>query len=136
MCFKVKAPSSGKYYLTAVSYAPHPTEHNDVWVETSKGFELWQNGKYRRYEPPGKWTKAYQNNGKKGLSEMWKTIDFDGHRFIVPNVKAWQTFKVCIAGRSKKYEIFQILLIKCSGKKYCQGGIMKDLFHFKPSKCV
>lgn len=135
MCFNVKAPMSGKYYLSALSYAPHNTEHNDVWVESSKGFELWKNGGSNRNAPSGSWLKAYQNNGNKGMSENFKTIDFNGHRFLIPNVVAGQMFKICLSGRSKKYEMYQLVLIKCEGM-YCNGGIMKGLFDMKPSKCM
>lgn len=136
MCFKVAAPQDGKYYFTAISYAPHVTEHNDVWVGASKGFELWQAGRYRRTAPPGTWLKAYQNNGKKGISEHFKTIDFDGHRFLIPRIKKGEVFEVCIAGRSKKYEMFRLILKKCEGM-YCKGKIKSGemLFGLKPSKC-
>lgn len=137
ICYKVQAPQDGKYYFTAISYAPHVTEHNDVWVATSKGFELWQAGNYRKYVAPGSWLKAYQNNGKKGISEHFKTIDFDGHRFLIPNVKAYRTFEVCIAGRSKKYEMYRLILKKCVGA-YCRGKIKKgkELFDMQPSRCL
>lgn len=136
MCFNVQAPMDGKYYFTAISYAPHVTEHNDVWVGASKGFELWQAGRYRKYVGPGNWLKAYQNNGRKGMSEHFKTIDFDGHRFLIPNVKKGETFEVCIAGRSKKYEMYRLILKKCVGD-YCKGKIKKgrELFEMRPSRC-
>lgn len=136
MCFDVQAPMDGKYYLTAISYAPHVTEHNDVWVTTSKGMELWQSGNQHSFEEPMEWHKAYQNNGKKGISEHFKTIDFDGHRFLVPNIKQDEIFQVCIAGRSKKYEMYRLILKNCEDK-YCEGKIMKGdmLFDLEPSKC-
>lgn len=137
MCFKLRAPMTGSYYMSAVSYAPHVTEHNDVWVASSKGFVLRKRYAPPRYAPPGTWLKAYQNNGKKGMSEHFKTIDFNGHRFIIPGVKKGEVFKVCIAGRSKLYEMFRLVFVKCWGK-YCQGGIMYGnmLFDLQPSACT
>lgn len=135
MCFSVRAPLSGMYYMTAVSYAPHPTEHNDVWVETSKGFELWQHGRRGPNASPGSWLKAYQNKGTNGMSEDFKTIDFNGHRFLVPNVVKGQTFRVCLAGRSLKYELYKMVLTKCGGMM-CKGGIMTNMMNMKSSRCV
>lgn len=135
MCFKVSAPMDGGYYFTAISYAPHNTEHNDVWVESAYGFTLVKWGDQSSFAKPGKWLKAYQNNGKKGMSEMFKTVDHNGHRFIIPGVKKNRTFTVCMAGRSKKYEMYQLILVKCEDM-YCRGGIMKGLFDMKPSKCM
>lgn len=137
MCFDVKAPKTGKYYLAAVSYAPHVTEHNDAWVTTSKGFELWQSGNKRMNTKPYEWLKAYQNNGQKGISEHFKTIDHDGHRFLIPDVVEGEMFQVCLAGRSKNYEMFRLVLKLCEGD-YCQGKILKGdlVFGLEPSKCL
>lgn len=135
MCFQVRAPMDGGYYFTAISYAPHNTEHNDVWVESDYGFNLVKWGVQGLYAEPGKWLKAYQNNGKKGMSEMFKTVDHNGHRFIISGVKRNRAFRVCMAGRSKKYEMYQLILVKCEDM-YCKGGIMKGLFDMKASKCM
>lgn len=137
ICFSLRAPMGGSYYMTAVSYAPHPTEHNDVWVASSKGFILRKHGGRPRYIHPMQWTKAYQNNGKKGMSEHFKTVDHDGHRFIVPGLNKGEKFNVCIAGRSKKYELYHMVFVKCESV-YCKGGVMtgKMIFGLKPSKCI
>lgn len=129
-CFSVKAPVSGKYYMSVVSYAPHVTEHNDAWFASDKGFELWKredNRFYRQNAAPMEWLKGYQNFGTKGngIAHHLKTIDFNGHRFIVPNVEKDKPFKVCMSGRSRKYEVFRIVLVKCSGD-YCKGKIMDE----------
>lgn len=135
VCFKVKPPMSGTYYFTGITYAPHHTEHNDVWVETDKGFELWQRGRKNQYVKPGKWLKAYQNNGLKGMAETLSTIDFNSHRFLIPNVVKGQTFNVCLSGRSKKYEVYQLVLIRCTGM-LCKGYITSGLLNMPPSKCM
>lgn len=136
VCFKVKPPMSGTYYFTGVTYAPHHTEHNDVWVESGYGFELWQRGRKNQYVQPGKWLKAYQNNGhRKGMAETLSTIDFNSHRFLIPNVVKGQTFNVCLSGRSKKYEVYQLVLIRCSGM-LCKGYITSGLLNMAPSKCM
>lgn len=136
MCFNVRASSSGNYFFAALSYAPHPTEHNDMWVNSpTYGFELWQANKKWRNASTKEWLKAYQNNGNKGLSVSLKTKDFDGHRFIVPNVVAGQDFRICMSGRSYKYEVFRLYLVKCSGD-FCKGRPITDLQQRPVSKCV
>lgn len=56
-----------------------------------------------------------------------KTIDHNGHRFLVPNVKKDEPFTVCLAGRSFKYEMFRLVLIKCRAA-FCTGGVYRDVF--------
>lgn len=133
-CFNIRAPKTGKYYFSAISYAPHNTEHNDVWVSSSKGFHIWKWGKRGNNIAPNKWTKAYQNNGRKGISDDLKTVDHNGHRFIIPNVTKWKKFQICISGRSKLYEIYKLILVQCEGF-FCEGGVMKGLEKLKSSNC-
>lgn len=139
MCFNVSAEIPGDYYLTALSYAPHNTEHNDMWVQSSLGFELWKGGRNGTLggvvEGTG-WRKAYQNYGIRGISDDLKTIDFNGHRFIIPGVRRRETFWVCVSGRSYRYEVFRLILLKCEGV-VCTGGawVLKDLRERPLSTC-
>lgn len=138
MCFPVRAREDGGYYFTAISYAPHNTEHNDAWVRSDKGFTLWRQGRdgeFWRRADSSEWLKAYQNSGGSRISEDFKTRDHDGHRFIIPNVRAGETFNVCISGRSFRYELFKLALIKCEGR-FCTGGIMQNLRPLASSQCV
>lgn len=75
----------------------------------------------------GKWRKAYQNFGTKGIAMFMKTIDFNGHRFLVQNVEKGRMFEVCLAGRSFRYEMFRLVLIRCRGA-FCTGGVYRDVF--------
>lgn len=121
MCFKVLPKYSGSYFFTAVSYSVHVTDHNDCWVSSSKGFQHYK-GKNVFITKPGKWMKGYQNNGPKSVSGMLSTKDYDAHTFIIPNVKEGKMFRVCIAGRSYKYEMFRLVLISCNARDQCFYG--------------
>lgn len=139
MCYRVRIPHNGKYYMNAISYAPHNTEHNDAFVSSSVGFELWRRGRYGRNVKPNEMIKAYQNQGKSGVSYEWKHIDFNGHRLIIPHVKKGQVVNICMGGRSYKYEVYKIMLRLCAPgeKAYCTGLYWKvDLEDIKDSKCV
>lgn len=133
MCFSVKAGAAGNYYMGAVSYAPHVTEHNDVWVLSTKGFNLWQGGELWRKAENWEWLKAYQNEA--GWSEDFKTKDHDGHQFIIPDVGDSEMFELCISGRSYKYELYRLVIAKCSGGT-CTGNIMRDITELEPSECI
>lgn len=140
MCFNVNVKIPGGYYFTALSYAPHNTEHNDMWVESSLGFELWKGGKNGTLGgvvKPTEWRKAYQNYGIRGISDDLKTIDFNGHRFIIPVVNSDAGFQVCVSGRSYRYEVFRLILVKCKGV-VCTGGawVLHDLRERPLSTCV
>lgn len=135
MCFRILPKLSGNYYFSALSYAPHNTEHNDMWVNSpDKGFELWQFGRYWRNAGTNEWLKAYQNNGVKGLIDQLKTKDFDGHRFVVPNVKQNEVFRVCISGRSYRYEVYKLFVFKCFGNN-CRGVPLHGLQNRKSTQC-
>lgn len=142
LCFNIHVKLPGGYYLTALSYAPHNTEHNDMWVRSSLGFELWKggrNGTLGGVVKPREWRKAYQNYGTRGISDDLKTIDFNGHRFIIPvaEKKEGERFQVCVSGRSYRYEVFRLILVKCKGV-VCTGGawVLQDLRQRPVSPCV
>lgn len=135
MCFDVKAPSDGTYYLTALSYAPHNTEHNDVWVRCDKPMELWRHANSRSKVEANTWLKAYQNKGKAGISEEWKTIDRNGHRLLIPGLVEGEIFQVCLSGRSYQYELFRLVFIRCQGQ-YCTGKMYEQIAKTSVSVCV
>lgn len=135
MCFDIRAPSDGTYYMTALSYAPHNTEHNDVWVRCNKPMELWRHAQSRSAVAPNTWLKAYQNKGKAGISEEWKTIDRNGHRLLVPGLVKDAVFQVCLSGRSYKYELFRLVFIRCQGP-YCTGKMYERVAKRSISVCV
>lgn len=134
MCFDMRVKSAGNYYFGAVSYAPHNTEHNDVWVRSSKGFWIWKKGNLWKKGRSDEWFKAYQNYGSRGIAEDFKTKDHDGHRFLIQNLKANEKLTICISGRSYRYELYRLVLAKCSGMT-CKGRMMPDIKNFKPSVC-
>lgn len=133
-CFKVMGRMSGDYYFTALSYAKMSRRFNTLWVQsslgfqmwkpgfdglwvkTSQGFEVWKDGtdpQLGGLVQPNEWRKAYQNRGSNGISANLKTVDFDGHRLIVPDVKPNTQFQICISGRSPTFEVFRLILIHC-----------------------
>ena len=139
MCFPVRVAQDGDYFWTFVSYAPHRTEHNDAWVKTDLPLRLWKTWGDRFLDTPANtWLKAYHSNGvDRGMSVEMKTVDHDGHRFAVRDVKAGQTFNVCLSGRSFRFSVFRFALKKCFGK-ICEGGALWREFVYKMpvSKCV
>lgn len=49
------------------------------------------------------------------------------NRFVLPRVKKGRVFEVCVAGRSARFEIYAIVLVKCEGHEVaemdtCRGG--------------
>lgn len=135
MCFNVRAKQKGNYFFAALSYAPHNTEHNDMWVNSpDKGFSLWKRGVFWRTASTAEWLKAYQNSGTRGITVSLKTKDFDGHRFLVPNVRANEVFRICISGRSYRYSVFRLYLVNCTGR-FCVGFPRLDLDKLPVSSC-
>ncbi|CDF36362.1 unnamed protein product [Chondrus crispus] len=115
MCVKVMFPSPGKYYFTALTKAPHPTEHNDMWVRISSGFDLVHTSKGAFKSGGSSWYKGYQNRGGMQMADYLLTIDNDGHQFQTKNVAAGPAYSLCISGRSTKFWVYKLVLIKCDG---------------------
>lgn len=143
ICMNVLLSNAGKYYLTALSHAPHNTEHNDMWVRGSKGFELWQGGKPPKFGgrvSAAEWRKAYQNYGRRGIADDLKTIDNNGHRFVVPEGNGKEVMELCVSGRSYRFELFRLILVKCddNNSAVCKGSFWfaKDLDNRPLSNCV
>lgn len=158
MCFKVSAKMSGDFYFTALSYARHSQRFNTLWVKSSLGFQMWKPGTDGLWVttsdgfevwkdgtdatlggvvPPNGWRKTYQNRGPNGIGASLKTIDFDGHRLIVPDVKANTQFEVCVAGRSATFEVFRLFLIHCEGSDCTDGTWNQHVLRQKHvSQCV
>lgn len=124
-CFPMMTTMSGDYQLTSISYTPHETEHNDMWVRCSLGFTMWYEGRYWKSVGPRDWLKAYQNVPGR-MADYLHTKDHDPHKFIVKNVKAGTKFEVCISGRSYRYEVYRIVLKKCKGNE-CRGFPIQNL---------
>lgn len=123
-CFPMMTSMSGDYQLTAVSYTPHETEHNDMWIRSSLGFSMWYEGRY--WKSVGSvWLKAYENLAGR-MADYLHTKDHDPQKFIIKNVKAGKKFEVCISGRSYRYEVYRLVLKKCTGNE-CRGFPIPNL---------
>ena len=137
-CFPMIAKSPGSYQLTAISYTPHQTEHNDMWVRSSLGFTFWYSGKQwvEGGAGPSKWVKAYQNSAGR-IADYLHTKDHDPHKFIINNVKAGKQFEICISGRSFRYEVYRVIVRKCTGNE-CRGFGMGNAGNLPitPRTCV
>lgn len=137
MCANVIFPSSGTYYQTAVTQAPHGTEHNDMWIKFSGGVDL--------YRPEGGsasgnagWYKGYQNDGGMRVANYLLTIDHNGHQFITKYVTAGRVYTLCISGRSTRYFVYKIVFVKCGGGAACSrynNSIRRQMSHLGGSKC-
>lgn len=115
ICFTLQAEMAGDYYTIIVSSAPHETDNNDLWIKSSKGFHLLRDGDVRR-EGAGIWLKGYQNEGGNALADYLLTVDHWGHAFIVQGVEKDVAFEICIAGRSSLYEVYRLVVVKCSSE--------------------
>lgn len=139
VCANVKFRQGGVWYLTAVSSAPHPTEHNDAWFKFSGGVDLYrpQGGSLRKGS--GGWYKGYQNNGGNKRADYILTIDRDGHQFLTKPVKKGRVYQVCVSGRSTKYSLLKLVFVKCGGGEGCSrfnSNIKQRMQHLNPSRCV
>ncbi|CAN8073081.1 unnamed protein product [Agarophyton chilense] len=127
---------TGTYRVVMRSAAPHPTEHNDLWMslpesgavkrrfgETSNlGSPAWTNDAGEVQLGTEHWFKVFQNSG--GWRWNWggKTVDHNGHDVISRVLRAdgsW--YSVRIAGRSTQFAVDRIALYLCEGAE-CDNG--------------
>ena len=141
MCFRLRLRKAGNYFMTFISYAPHPTDNNDAWIKVNKQLKLvsLKKGGGSISMNPNVYLKAYQNNGKKyGMSSDMHTKDNDPHKFIIMRVRAGENIKICIAGRSFRFEVYRIILKRCSRRLRQNGGhiSIRSALRMKVSRCI
>lgn len=125
LCFSVRPPTDGHYYVTAHSAAPHRTEHNDAWLSFSGGIDLFRAGThvlwdlYDEYGGDGEdgthFMKVYENEGDNVIADMISSIDGYRHVLVTRRLLGGEEYELCIAGRSSKYTMFSLVLVRCEG---------------------
>lgn len=134
-CFNVKSSMGGDFLLTARTSSPHNVDHNDLWASSSKGFKLLRDGKFNDKRPlPNEFVKGYQNYGNNKIADILRTIDFQPHWMIVPNVREKEAFQVCISGRSTRFSVYSLALVSCKGLG-CTMEDVRNTFTWKGSMC-
>lgn len=136
VCSNIKVKVDGQYYFTAVTRAPHGTEHNDGWFRFSGGFQLYKPGG-RTINGNSGWYKGYQNRGGNRMADYLVTIDFNGHQFITNYLTTSGTYQVCISGRSTRFTVYSLVFVRCSGSSCSRfGPQMRNAMSSLPtSKC-
>ncbi len=137
MCFPVNIPDPGQYYVTAITSAPHPTEHNDMWMRLSTGMNLLRarTGKFRKIT--NQYVKSYQNTGHNTVSYIISTVNGEPHQFVSSPMKKNEVVTLCVSARSTKFSVYGLALIKCEGlecmrtSKYMSSAVR----NLNPSEC-
>lgn len=125
-CFDVLIKKSGKYYITAHSSAPHWSEHNDMWIRCSAGVDIYDaktNKKKRTRIPKTGFFKAYQNFGGNRVSEIISTVNHDPHIFVTTDIDRHTIVKLCIAGRSSKFTVYDLVMIHCMDRNCMRSSV-------------
>lgn len=140
ICAKFSPAKSGIYYFTARSRASGWTEHNDAWFRLSMPLILSRlvHKQVKRF-PAGKFFKGYQNEGPGKWSMYLRTIDHNGHDVLTTPLVSGETYEVCVAGRSTKFTVSDLILVKCSGVEDCnpfRGAVGERLKSRQPSRCL
>lgn len=134
ICYEFTVDKASTYYFTMTSHAPHPVDFNDVWVK-------FMNGGFRRRKPGTDkfmggfqwgWLKAYQNKGGMKRANEIFTVDFNGHQFETPKLVPRKVYKVCLAGRSSKFEICKLHFASCNGWSCNRGPRLNRMVNHGP----
>lgn len=140
-CFRVRFSSPGAYYVTAHSSAPHWSEHNDMWIRFSRGLRLFNAGTMAEKKSRMsmyRYFKAYQNIGRNRKADIISSVNHNPHIMVTSWVETGKFYELCIAGRSSKFTVYDLVMVKCMGmgcKRF--GSHIRDAMKtLKYSTCV
>lgn len=135
--YKFRAAVAGTYRLALRMAAPHPTEHNDVWVKLGHGARKMKGRSVVGLS--GGFVKVYENDGGMKWMVGGKTKDFDGHDLLTRHLYAGEVFDVTLSGRSSLLALADILLWACDPYRgQCNDGSpgYKHVSGMGPSGCA
>lgn len=147
LCFRAQFSKPGTYYFTAYTMAKHWSEHNDMWVSFSHGFNLFkadtmiqQNLKNAQDD---RLMKAYQNSGNNVLTDILSSVNFNPHVFVSKYINAGDLHELCISGRSSQFKVIKLVMVQCEGMQCKRSSshirsAMRDIFatdHVSKSQC-
>lgn len=147
ICFRTAFNVPGTYYLTALTAAPHGTEHNDMWIYFNGGLKIFHAATMVQLTQP--WAtplntyKAYQNFGNNRIADIISTVNHNPHIFVTDWVAKDTAYQLCIDGRSSKFRVFELVMVRCSGDTCKRNSnhirdIMADIIlkgHVSESSC-
>jgi hypothetical protein len=106
--YALRITKTGRYHLAIRSAAPHPTDHNDVWVRSPDLAPIRVKGAVE--EGLGlTWFKVYQNASNDQWTWITRTKDHDGHDIYLDITKPG-TYRVQLSGRSTQFKIDRFVL--------------------------
>lgn len=112
-CFDIKIRMSGSYLVTILSRAPHPTDHNDLWIMMKKGLSLYRASTDKFLKTTSGYVKGYQNAGRNREEKTLSTVDHNPHILVVDWMNEDEKHRICISGRSSKFTVDKIVLLNC-----------------------
>eukprot|EP00168_Porphyra_purpurea_P019148 TRINITY_DN749_c0_g1_i3.p2 TRINITY_DN749_c0_g1~~TRINITY_DN749_c0_g1_i3.p2 ORF type:complete len:181 (-),score=60.56 TRINITY_DN749_c0_g1_i3:205-747(-) len=119
--YTFKVDTAGAYRVMMRLNAPHPTDHNDLWMKLGAGARMYQGSTVLTLTSG--WFKVYQNRGKDEWMFGGLTVDFDGHGLLTRPLAAGETFTVSISGRSSRLAVADVYLLVCDPTwSACGGG--------------
>ena len=124
-CVDVRPDIDGTYYLSAVTAAPHGTEHNDLWLRFPTGVYRYRPQRGSIRAPSSNWLKGYQNEGQEVQTDYLLNVNHDGHQFVTTPLRAGQTYSLCVAGRSTMFEIFKLTMVVCEAGENAEDSVKK-----------
>lgn len=120
-CFKVRPADSGHFVVTGVTAAAHGTEHNDLWLWSSAPVYYVRGGK-RRGPVEQTYFKAYQNEGPGNVATMLYAVNHQPHFLVTGLLEGGRTYRLCMAGRSSRFVVYALALVRCDGLDECRPG--------------
>lgn len=138
-CVPFKPDRDGLFYFTAISSAPHSSEHNDVWFKFTSKVKIYRptTGSVQRRSG---WIKGYENEGNNKKADYVLTVDHKGYQFFLEGLQKGAVYKVCASGRSTRFKLFNFVFMHCDSLKSCvrwNNYVRNAMAHLPPpAKCM
>lgn len=117
ICINFKVPKTGTYYVTAITSAPRKSDNNDLWIKLDAGLRLLHAKSLKLHSSGHDYFKGYQNLGENIKADILSSVDRNPHIFVSKEMKGGATEKLCISGRSSRFTVYKIVLVRCSGEE-------------------
>lgn len=137
ICFNFQALATGSYYVTEITSTPRETDNNDIWIKLDACLKLLHAKTLSLHSAGQNYFKGYQNLGGNVKADLLSSVDRNHHIFVFQEMKERTTQTICISGRSSRFTIYKIVLVRCV-KEECSRyskHIRKAMEGTKDSKC-
>lgn len=133
--YPFQVATEGTYMFSMLTTSNEVAEFNDVWAkfDFGQGLQFWnfEKGLHNMTDVDGggtDWTKLFQNQNGTALGVY--TVDNEGYQIAtVDTLKPGNTYELQVAGRSSRFTINRIYVVRCEQETCGNTGFTYNLLN-------